>query len=77
MMESCDAQCAGKQSNSNCNNAMHLDGANDQNIMVGHARDETIVYSLSTSISNDLTDNYKNSDVRRLQSEGKTRSTIT
>ena len=45
--------------------------------MFGHARDETIVYSLSTSIGNDLTDSYENSDAGRLQSEGKTRSTIT
>ena len=43
----------------------------------GHARDETIVYSLTTSIGKDLTDSHENSDVRRLQSEGKTRSTIT
>ena len=59
---------------------MHdLDGASDQDIMFGHARDETIVYSLTTSIGKDLTDSHKNSDsdVRRLQSEGKTRSTIT
>ena len=58
--------------------AMHdLDGASDQDIMFGHARDETIAHSLTTSIGKDLTDSHKNSDVRRLQSEGKTRSTIT
>ena len=57
---------------------MHdLDGASDQNIMFGHARDETIAHSLATSIGKDLTDGHKNSDVRRLQPEGKTRSTIT
>ena len=67
-----------KQSSSNCKKAMHdLDGASDQDIMFGHARDETIAYSLSTSFGKDLIDSQKNSDVRRLQSEGKTRSTIT
>ena len=67
-----------KQSSSNCKKAMHdLDGASDQDIMFGHARDEMVVYSLTTSIGKDLTDSHENSDVRRLQSEGKTRSTIT
>ena len=67
-----------KQSSSNCKKAMHdLDGASDQDIMFGDARDETIAYSLSTSIGQDLTDSHKNSDVRRLQLECKTRSTIT
>ena len=43
---------------------MHdLDGASDQDIMFGHARDVTIVYSLTTSIGKDLTDSHKNSDV--------------
>ena len=66
-----------KQSSSNCKKVMHdLDGASDQDIMFGHARDEAIVY-LSTSFGQDLTDSHQNSDVRRLQSEGKTRSTIT
>ena len=69
-------QC--KQSSSNCKKAMHdLDGASDQDIMFGHAMDEKIVYSLTTSIGKGLIDRYKNSDVQRLQSEGKTRSTIT
>ena len=45
--------------------------------MFSHARDKMIVYSLTTSIGKDLTDSHENSDVRRLQSEGKTRSTIT
>ena len=50
--------------------AMHdLDG--------GHARNVMIAYSLTTSFVKDLTDIHKNSDVRRLQSEGKTQSTIT
>ena len=67
-----------KQSSSNCKKAMHdLDGASDQDIMVGYAMDETIVNSLITSIGKGLTESYKNSDVQRLQSEGKTRSTIT
>ena len=58
--------------------AMHdLDGASAQDIMFGHARDEIILYSLTSSIGKDLTDSHENSDVRRLQSEGKTRSTIT
>ena len=39
-------------------------------------RDETIAYSLSTSFGKDLADSHKNSDVQRLQSESKTRSTI-
>ena len=57
---------------------MHdLDGASDQDIMFGHAMDETIVYSWTTSIGKGLTDSYKNSDVQRLQSEGKSRSPIT
>ena len=57
---------------------MHaLDGASDQDIMFGHASGETIVHSLTNSIGKDLTDGHKNSDVRRLQTEGKTRSTIT
>ena len=57
---------------------MHdLDDDSDQDIMFGHMRDETIVYSSLTSIGEDLTDSYKNSDVRRLQSESKTRLTIT
>ena len=42
--------------------------------MFGHAWDKTIVYSLTTSIGKDLTDSHENSDVRRLQPEGKTRS---
>ena len=45
--------------------------------MFGHARDETIAHSLTTSIGKDLTDSHKKSDVRRLQSKGKTGSTIT
>ena len=62
---------------SNCKWVMHdLDGVSDQDIMFGHTRDETIVY-LTTSFGKDLTDSYKNRDVQRLQSEGKTRSTIT
>ena len=57
---------------------MHaLDGASDQDIMFGHASGETIVHSLTNSIGKDLTDGHKNSDVRRLQTEGKTRSMIT
>ena len=67
-----------RQSSSNCTNAMDdFDGASDQHIIFGHARDETIVYSLTTNIGNDLNDSYKNSDVRRLQPECKSRSTIT
>ena len=67
-----------KQASSNCKKAMHdLDGASDQDIMFGHAGDDMIVHSLTTSIGKDLTDSHENSDVRRLQSEGKTRSTIT
>ena len=38
--------------------------------MFGHMRD-------STSFGKDLIDSHKNSDIRRLRSEGKTRSTIT
>ena len=53
-----------KQSSSNCKKAMHdLDGASDQDIMFGHARDVTISYSLSTSFGKDLIDSHKNSDV--------------
>ena len=53
-----------KQSNSNYKKAMHdFDGASDQNIMFGHARDETIVYSLTIRFGKDLTDSHKNSDV--------------
>ena len=67
-----------KQSSSNCKKAIHdLDGANDLDIMFGHARDETVACLLSTSFGEDLTDSHKDSDVRRLQSDGKTRSTIT
>ena len=54
-----------------------LDGASDQDIMFGHARDEAIAHSLTTSIGKDLTDRHKNSDVWRLQPGGKTRSTVT
>ena len=36
-----------------------------------------IAHPLTASIGKDLTDSHKNRDVRRLQSEGKTRSTIT
>ena len=67
-----------KQSSNDCKKAMRdLDGASDQDIMFGHARDVTVAYSLSNSTGKDLTDRHKNSDVRRLQPEGKTRSTIT
>ena len=67
-----------KQSSSNCKNAMHdLDGAGDQDIVFGHARDEMIVYSLTTSIGKDLTDSHKNSDVQRLQPECNARLTMT
>ena len=67
-----------KQPSSNCKKAMHdLDGASGQDIMFGHARDEAIAHSLSTSIGKDLTDGQKKNDVRRLQPEGKTRSSIT
>ena len=53
---------------------MHdLDGDSDPDIMFGHARDETIAYSLTTSNGKDLTDGHKNSDVWRLQPEGKIR----
>ena len=42
---------------------MHdLDGASDQDITFGHARDETIAFSLSTSFGKDLIDSHKNSD---------------
>ena len=40
-----------KQSSSNCKKAMHdLDGASDQDTMFGHPWDETIAYSLTTSM---------------------------
>ena len=43
-----------KQSSSNCIKTMHdLDIAGDQDIMFGHARDETIAFSLSTSFGKD------------------------
>ena len=35
--------------------------------MFGHARDETIAHSLTTSIGKDLTDGHKNSDATRRQ----------
>ena len=68
-----DAQCARRDDEE----PMILDGASDQDIMFGCARDETIAHSMTTSIGKDLIDGHKKSDVRRLQPEGKTRSTIT